>query len=136
MPRSEDHWEERPAHLYLPSQIHSIHDAGKPNVSEDHGDLSAVRKHSCKRCFCAFIDAVEFAIFKHCRREFAQYRVILDNQHRSTRLVHICTPSLTAVGRATERRIRTERAGLRKLHHQATWGRTAHPLVARRVSST
>jgi hypothetical protein len=70
MPRSEDHWKKRPAHLHLPRQIHSIHDTGKPNVGEDHGDLSAADEHSCKRCFRAFaLDYVEFAVFEQCRRE-------------------------------------------------------------------
>jgi AI-2E family transporter len=38
--RGEDHRKTRPAHLHLAREINAVHDAAKPDVREDHGDLT------------------------------------------------------------------------------------------------
>ena len=69
MPRGEDHGKKRPAQLHLPCQINSAHGAGKPDVREDHGDLTPADQHDRKRGFRAFtLDGVHFFVFEQRRR--------------------------------------------------------------------
>jgi adenylate cyclase len=72
MPRGEDHGKKRPAQLHLPCQINSAHGAGKPNIREDHGDLTPADQQGCKRGFCAFaLDGVNLFVFEQRRRQAA-----------------------------------------------------------------
>src|SRR5260370_31900654 len=73
MSRSEDHRKKRPAHLHLARQINAVHDAAKPNVREDHGDVSSADQQGCKRSFCAFtLDGVHLFVFEQRRRQAAE----------------------------------------------------------------
>jgi hypothetical protein len=65
MLRSEDHRKKRLAHLHLACQINAIHDAAKPDVREDHGNLTPADQHGCKLSFraCAF-DSVQQLVFE------------------------------------------------------------------------
>ena len=64
------------------AQIHSVHDAGKPDVREDHGDLLTADQHDCKRSFRAFaLDGVDLFVLEQRRREAAEFSVVLDDQY-------------------------------------------------------
>jgi hypothetical protein len=94
-----DHRKERPAHPYLARQINAVHDAAKPDVSEDHGDLTPADQQGCKRRFRAFaLDGVYLFVFEQRRHQAAEFCVVLDDQYGSTfllRLPHGSAPPLS-----------------------------------------
>jgi len=91
MSRSEDHRKKRPAHLHLARQINAVHDAAKPDVREDHGDLTPADQQGCKRSFCAFaLDGVHLFVFEQRRRQAAEFSVVLDDQYGAMFL--LCLP--------------------------------------------
>jgi hypothetical protein len=64
-----NHRKKRPAHLHLARQINAIHDAAKPDVSEDHGDLTPADQQGCKRSFRTLaFDNVQLFVFEQRRR--------------------------------------------------------------------
>ena len=98
MSRREEHGKKRPAHLHLARQINAVHDAAKPDVREDHGDLTPADQQSCERRFCAFaLDGVHWFVFEQRRGQAAEFGVVLDDQYGSTfllRLPHVAPLSV------------------------------------------
>ena len=65
MPRGEDHRKKGPTLPHLPCQINAVHGTGKPDVGEDHGDVSPTDQHDCKRSFRAFaLDGVDLLVLR------------------------------------------------------------------------
>ena len=59
-----------------------VHGAGKPDVREDHGDLSPADQHDRKRSFRAFtLNGVDLFVLEERRREAAEFSVVLDDQY-------------------------------------------------------
>jgi hypothetical protein len=58
------------AYIHLACQIDAVHDAAKPDVREDHGDLTPADQQGCKRSLRAFaLDGVQLFIFEQRRRQ-------------------------------------------------------------------
>ena len=71
-------------------RIHSVHGAGKPDVREDHGDLSPADQHDRKRSFRAFtLDGVDLFVLEQRRREAAEFSVVLNDQYGSMFLLRL-----------------------------------------------
>jgi hypothetical protein len=80
----------RPPHLTSRARSMPVHDAAKPDVREDHGDLAPANQQGCKRSFCdSVLNGVHLFAFEQCPRQVAEFSVVLDDQYGSTALLRL-----------------------------------------------